>query len=249
MRLAWTTHSSATRRRPASPRSSIATRAPDCASRSGRRAIHRADHVPNMQASSRTGRSAAVCAKDSRSKHASPRPAATPHTPTIRRRCRCSGVAGKSRRADRSKAARASASMPRRARRTTTAHRCTRGPSISRRASCRRSRAAHPEAARAACATLASETACTARTDCTPMYIGMNCTCDPQQLHLPDRDVRSPPVTRLVTGRQHLRARERHPGGFRCHAQRSARSSSRTESRARSRRAARYVSTRVRQQV
>jgi hypothetical protein len=36
-----------------------------------------------------------------------------------------------------------------------------------------------PETPPIACSTLTTEAACTARTDCTPEYIGMNCTCDP----------------------------------------------------------------------
>jgi hypothetical protein len=35
------------------------------------------------------------------------------------------------------------------------------------------------EAVPAACSTLTTEAACKARTDCDPIYIGMNCTCDP----------------------------------------------------------------------
>jgi hypothetical protein len=34
------------------------------------------------------------------------------------------------------------------------------------------------ESMQAACATLSTETSCLARTDCDPVYIGMNCTCD-----------------------------------------------------------------------
>lgn len=36
-----------------------------------------------------------------------------------------------------------------------------------------------PEVMAAACATLTTEPACLARTDCDPIYVGMNCTCDP----------------------------------------------------------------------
>jgi hypothetical protein len=36
-----------------------------------------------------------------------------------------------------------------------------------------------PEIMPAACSTLTTETDCLARTDCDPIYTGMNCTCDP----------------------------------------------------------------------
>jgi hypothetical protein len=61
---------------------------------------------------------------------------------------------------------------------TMTAPRCTPARSTSRRTSSRRSRLPARVMA-AACATLTTESACLARTDCDPIYIGMNCTCDP----------------------------------------------------------------------